>query len=72
MVAWDSQLGTTKKDMVGQMATTQTIQGFYTLHLLEGSVVSHADLLRAWCTWVETQSTAASLVPLFHYMCCEA
>lgn len=45
MVARDSQMSTTEKDTVGHMPTTQATHGFHTLHLLEGSVVSHADLL---------------------------
>lgn len=65
MTAPDSQLDTIEKDSVGQMSTTQAIQGFHTLHLFDGSMVSYTDLLRALCTWTETQSRAAFLV-LFH------
>lgn len=70
MTAPDSQLDTIEKDSIGQMPTTQATQGFCTLHLFDGSVVSHADLLRALYTWTETQSRVAFLV-LFHYVCPE-
>lgn len=39
-----------KKKTVGQMPTTQMIQGFHALNLFGGSIVSHADFQTALCT----------------------
>ena len=44
------------------MPTTQMIQGFHALHLLGGSIVSHADLQKDWCTGAEIQRRVVSLV----------
>lgn len=70
MTAPDSQMDTIEKDRVGQMPTTQATRGFHTLHLFEGSTVSHADLLRALHTEAETQRRIVS-PELFHSMCSE-
>lgn len=50
MTAPDSQQDTIEKDRVGQMPSTQATGGFFTPHLFDGSMVSHADLLRALST----------------------